>query len=54
MKKKLKVSKKIKYSIIVNGASCKYSSSATCSDPLCYKSPVPIKTGGLYVSKGEN
>lgn len=56
MEKKLKISKKVKYSLIANGASCGYSLSGTCSDPLCYaaKSPVSLKGEGLYVAKNKN
>ena len=55
MEKKLKISKKVKYSLIAQGCSCGYSDITVCKDPLhyvcAYKSPVSLKSEGLYVKK---
>lgn len=57
MKKKLKISKKIKFTVVVNGTACSYSGTygGGCdASSLCYKSPVPLKGNGLYVSKNSD
>lgn len=56
MEKKLKITKKVKYSLIANGSKCGYSLASSCSDPLCYaaKSPVPLKGEGLYIANDKN
>ena len=53
MKRKLKISQKVKFLVTLQGESCDWASQATCNpNNLAYsKTPITERVGGLYVKK---